>query len=146
MFRSVSSPSSWHNALRLQRAFPQKNARRVYQRFPCDVAVGIWRADASERLASGKFLNIGMGGALLKTRARLDMSADYVFQAVRGQAQLILPGRVARAPGPYPIHYGVSFRLNPAQERALKLALDVLRPQTFKPSLPDDKVRWYWGY
>ena len=150
MFKTTSSPSSYHNPATLRRAFGQKSSRRVYARYACDITVAVWAAGAKRRLGRGRLVNIGMGGGLLEFGAELESGVSYVFEILQGAVRMPLIGRVARAhaqPSPgAQRRYGISFILTPAQEKRMKAAIEKRRALESKSPADDSKMKWFWWY
>ncbi|MBI4676767.1 MAG: PilZ domain-containing protein [Elusimicrobia bacterium] len=149
MFRSSSSPSSYHNPIRLRRAFgEERQAKRVYERFSCDLRVAVWSYDARTRVGVGRLRNLSMGGAFLECVMGLEKGALYHFQIARGNIPIVVAGHVARVIRVGSIRsnqYGISFTLGAKQQNLLKAIIDPMRARAAKPAVDDEKVKWYWG-
>ena len=142
-------PSSYHNPIKLRRAFGGKDPTRVHTRHPCNVEVTVWSYDASKRLGAGKFTNVGVGGALLHCSFKVEKGTRCQFLIGRGENRAILYGRIVRGHQPerhrpYDLFYGVHFDLSRAQEKELRAGLDQLRHKPKGHPISDDKLKWYW--
>lgn len=150
MIRSSSSPSSYHNPLRLKRAFGEKNTRRIHARYPCDLAVEVWSIDDKRRRGRGRLLNIGMGGGLLETSLPLEKNTPFAIVIIQGQARFAMNSRLARAQPEARSgalnHYGISFILTKEQENKLKTAVEKRRVAGVKSPADDNKMKWFWWY
>ena len=147
--RGGSFPSSYHNPIKLRRAFGGKDATRVHTRHPCDVNVVAWSYDAKTRLGSGKFTNIGVGGALLHCSFKLERNTRCQFVVGHGAGRAIVHGRVVRLHAddrrhPYDHYFGIHFDLTPAQEKELRAGLAGMREKPHRPAVADEKMKWYW--
>lgn len=150
MFRSTSSPSTYHNPAALRRAFGQKSSRRVYARYSCDITVEVWSHSPRQRLGRGRLLNIGMGGGLIELGVELKREVPYVFELIQGTLKMALSGRIARvhpqkSPSS-PHRYGISFDLTPSQEKRMKAAIEKRRVADGKNPVEDRKMKWFWWY
>lgn len=150
MIRSSSSPSSYHNPLRLKRAFGEKNSRRIHARYPCDLPVEVWPAGAKRAQGRGRLLNIGMGGGLLETSLHLDKKTSFAIVITQGKSRFAMNCRLARAQPEARsgalLHYGLSFTLTMEQEHKLKVAVEKRRAAAAKSPADDDKMKWFWWY
>ncbi|MBI5211462.1 MAG: PilZ domain-containing protein [Elusimicrobia bacterium] len=149
MFGSSSSPSSFHNPIRLRRAFgEEKQAKRVFERFPCDLPVTVWAQDGKTRAAEGRLRNLSMGGGLVECGSNLQRAALYFFRIGQGAAAATLSGRVARVIREGSVRsnqYGITFTLGAKQQGWIKATIDQLRTRNAKAPIADNKIKWYWG-
>ena len=118
-------------------------SRRVHARFACELAIAVWTAGGTAKLAEGKCRNIGMGGALISCAASLQKGAPYLLRFGEARKTFDIPGRVTheqKKPGTF----GFSFELNAKQTDKMRVVLDKIRA-----SRPDDKIgeklQAYWG-
>lgn len=107
-----------------------KPSRRQHERYPCSIAV---RAHVMYTLRNftAEILDIGTGGALIRTAAELG-SETVRLEIPSGKGTIEIMSRSVRALGKDPAkpalkRYGLNFRLNSANEAPLRALLDRLR-------------------
>ncbi|HAM34892.1 MAG TPA: hypothetical protein DEB40_04825 [Elusimicrobia bacterium] len=124
--------------------------RRLHARYPCDVPVTILSFLGNARLAEGRLVNLGVGGALLDCARPLEKKVPYLLRFPANISSLSLPGRVVwiapRNPQNPQFHrYGVQFNLTSSQERILRALVERLRRALEQPEQPDF-LRDYWNH
>lgn len=124
-------------------------SRRIFARYPCDLAVVVYAENGRPRIDEGRFFNIGMGGAALQTYAVLEKDASYKFNIKEGFSELELSGKIVRVEAAANTklkhsRYGINFKLNGRQEEILKVRIDKIRQA--QPENPmERKMKGYWG-
>ncbi|MBI5625253.1 MAG: PilZ domain-containing protein [Elusimicrobia bacterium] len=140
-------PGPDHGRYRPRRTFDDEmRARRLHARFACDLQAAVWAEDSRAPLASGRIIDISLGGALLSCPAQLQKGRTYRFQLSWNNARVSLAGEVIRVAGDgQGNRYGISFSAASRTQDVLKSIIESLRARPAKPPIPEDKLRWYWG-
>ncbi|MFA6315846.1 MAG: PilZ domain-containing protein [Elusimicrobiota bacterium] len=126
----------------------EKQAKRVYARYACDLPAAVWGGDHPARIGNGRVHDISMGGILLHCPMELKKGTIYRFQIAWNNAVLTVAGQVARAAsegGSRGNQYGVSFTLSAKTQNSLKTLVEALRLKSAKPPVAEEKIKWYWG-
>ena len=121
-------------------------ARRALARYPCDIAVAVYAFIREVRAAQGRFINLSLGGALLRCTSPLGRGVTYFFRFSWGETLLELPGRVVwsgpRDPRRPEAHlYGIELNLTRDQEQFLRGLVESIKPAAPPPR---DLMRDYW--
>lgn len=131
------------------RTFDQeKQAKRVYARYACDLPAAVWSEDARVRVGTGRVADISMGGALLDCPMLLQKGKVYRFQITSNNSVLVVAGRLVRVAGEGRSRgnqYGIAFTLGAKTQNLLKTIITPLREKPPKPVIPEEKAKWYWG-
>ena len=122
--------------------------RRSHERFPCDIPVAIHSAVTEAKIAEARFLDLSMGGTLVRVETLLQKRVPYQFRFSWENHRLRVMGRVAweaeRDPkNPAWHHYGISLTLSTRQEEFFKRLIDRLRLENREERR--DFMRDYWS-
>lgn len=132
-----------------RRTFDQeKQAKRVFARYACDLPAVVWTEDARVKAGEGRMRNISMGGVLLDCPMTLRKGTVYQFRIAWNNAPITVAGQVVRVASEgtrLGNQYGVSFTLSAKAQNLLKTVIEALRDKTAKAPIAEEKARWYWG-
>ena len=117
--------------------------RRQHERFACDIPVTLVASGA--RVGEGALLDIGLGGAALRTSVCLQRGTLYEIFLVRDKQKIRLPFRVAweGAARGQALRFGLSFVLTTAQEKLYRRLIDDIRRALDKDG--GTVLRDYWN-
>lgn len=120
--------------------------RRLFQRLPCDLPFTLHDLKTGDFLASGRFIDIGVGGGAIETEMAMERGRSYDLRWSWRSQPLRVPGHIVwdghRDPRTGSQRYGIKFDRTAKLHQQLKVMVEHVLSQLWASD--GRTAREYW--